>query len=356
VSGDKNILDAILSALGFNPTQLRWRWRRSKQSLSNWLARTENRSRAVHYEHKTCHACNAPVDRDEKTCPRCGVALAGATADRAGRLLRFIVPEGALVYTTLMGIMIVALFGAMIMKGGAQMLWPGSSEAMKRQILISLNLGASHVGYFDLGRLCHDLRIENLSHLCPDFPHVHRLVTSMFVHFGVMHFLFNIYALLQLGPLLEKVYGRSRFLVLYFLCGVGGSAVSIWWHWENPGAAHAGASGALFGLIGASLIYGWRSGGAFGRSLASEMLRWGVFALIFSLMVKADNAAHLGGAAVGASLGFVLPDQTTASRIPPKLWSALELLCLLALVGSFVALFALDDPIYSLYRKAWFKG
>jgi rhomboid protease GluP len=227
---------------------------------------------------------------------------------------------------------------------------------VKRQILISLNLGASHVGYFDLGRLCHDLRIEGMSNLCPEYPHVHRLVTSMFVHFGIMHFLFNIYALLQLGPLLEQVYGRSKFLVLYFLCGVGGSAVSIWWHWDNPSGAHAGASGALFGLIGASLVYGWRTGGAFGRSLASEMLRWGVFALIFSLLVRADNAAHLGGAAVGAGLALVLPDQNKPSKIHPNVWLGLEMICLLALVGSFVALFALDDPIYALFKKAWFKG
>jgi hypothetical protein len=59
---------------------------------------------------------------------------------------------------------------------------------------------------------------------------------------------------------------------------------------------------------------------------------------------------------VGAGLAFVLPDQTAPSKVHPNVWLALELLCLLLLVGSFVALFALPDPIYALLRKAWFKS
>jgi membrane associated rhomboid family serine protease len=357
VSGDKNILDVILSALGFNPTRLRWRWRRYKQDLSKWFNRTENRARSARYEHKTCHVCSAPVDRDEKQCPRCGAALAGAAAARANRLVRLIVPEGAYVYTTIFGALIVALYGAMLVKGGVGMLWPSSTEGVKRQILIALNLGASHVGYFDPGRLCHDLRIEKLSSLCPGFPHVHRLVTSMFVHFGILHFGFNLYVLLRLGPVIEEIYGRSRFILLYLLCGVGGSAASVWWNWETPGSAAAGASGALFGLMGAAVVYGKRSATTQGSTLYSEWLRFGVFAVVFSLLIgKVDHAAHFGGLAVGAGMAFVLPDKTSPSKLPPGLWSALEIVCVLGLVLSFVALFVLDDPVYALYRKAWFDS
>ncbi len=320
MSGDKNILDSILSALGFNPTQMRWRWRRRKESLKRWYNSTENRSRAARYEHKTCHACNAPVDKEEKQCPRCGVSLASAGVDRAGRLLQFIVPEGGFVYTTLIGIIIVALFGVMIAQD-AETLWPSSREAVARQIDLAFQLGANSWYYWTV-----------------DPPHVWRMVTAMFVHFGIIHFLFNIYALIQLGPLLEQVYGRSRFLVLYFLCGLGGSAVSTVYHW-NVHTAAAGASGALFGLIGTSLVYGWRTGGALGRSLTSQMLQWGVFALLFGFFVSADNAAHIGGALTGAGLAYVVPAKDRPSPISQTMWSLAELACLLVLVGSFVALF-----------------
>jgi len=320
VSGEKNILDTILRALGFNPTQLRWRWRRGKVAISNWFNRTENRSRAARYEHKTCHACNAPVDREEKTCPRCGAALASAAVNRAGRLLQFIVPEGGFVYTTFIGIVIVALFGVMVAQD-VRTLWPSSQEAIIRQVDLALQLGASSSYYRTV-----------------DPPQVWRLVTSMFVHFGIVHFLFNIYALIQLGPLLEDAYGRSRFLVLYFLCGLGGSLVSSVYHWNNP-VASAGASGALFGLIGTSLVYGWRTGGTLGRSLTSQMWQWGVFALLFGILVSADNAAHIGGAVTGAGLAYVIPAKDRPSPLSQTAWSVAELACLLIFVGSFVALF-----------------
>lgn len=320
VSGDKNILDIILSALGFNPMRLRWRWRRYKQDLSRWRNATQNRAQAARYEHKTCHVCSAPVDRDEKECPRCGAALASSSVDKASRLLQFIVPEGGFVYTTLIGIVIVALFGVMVAQA-PETLWPSSREAVIRQIDLALQLGANSSYYWTV-----------------DPPHVWRLVTAMFVHFGLIHFLFNIYALIQLGPLLEEVYGRSRFLALYFLCGLGGSVASIVVHWNVP-TASAGASGALFGLIGTSLVYGWRTGGALGRSLTSQMLQWGVFALLFGILVSADNAAHIGGAVTGAGLAYVVSAKDRPSPVSQTVWSLVELVCLLLFVGSFVALF-----------------
>ena len=165
---NKSLLDSILKALGFNPVQVRWRWRRRKQAWKDWYNRTENKSRSVRYDHKTCHACSAPVDRGEKTCPRCGVPLAGATTSRLNQLFRLIVPEGAQVYTTLLGIAIVAIFGAMLVKGGMGMLWPSSEEARRLQTILGLQLGSSHVFYYDLERLCGALRMVGLGSSCPD--------------------------------------------------------------------------------------------------------------------------------------------------------------------------------------------
>jgi membrane associated rhomboid family serine protease/ribosomal protein S27AE len=346
---DQNVLDAILRALGVNPVQLRWRWRRRRERMRGWFRSTENRSRALRYEHKTCPHCGSPADRDERVCPRCGAALSGAVASRAARALRLLLPEGAYVYTILIGLAIAVSFGVMVIRGGAGMLWPQSDDDSARMIELGLRLGASHAAYFDLERLCANLSLADLSGLCPSFPHVHRLVTNAFVHFGILHVIFNFYALIQLGPLLERLFGRSRFLVLYLVCGVAASAASLWWHWEQP-VVSAGASGALFGLIGASIVYGLRRGGAFGRSLFSEMLRWGAFALLFGFVVNGvDNAAHIGGALAGAAMALVLGEQGGRSRIPPGVWRAAEAVCLAVIVLSFAALFFLDDPLLALF-------
>ncbi len=133
--------------------------------------------------------------------------------------------------------------------------------------------------------------------------------------------------------------------------------MSMWWSWQSPGAVSAGASGALFGLMAAAVVYGRRSRTSFGNALSSEWLQLGVFAVVFSLLVgRVDHAAHAGGALTGAGLALVLPDRTTHSRIPTQVWLGLELFCLAIILGSFVALFLLDDPIYALYRKTWFGG
>jgi len=75
-----------------------------------------------------------------------------------------------------------------------------------------------------------------------------RLLTSMFLHFGIIHIGFNMYVLYQIGPFIETVFGRIRYLVIYFFAGLSGSVVSVWIH---PNAVGAGASGAIFGLYGA---------------------------------------------------------------------------------------------------------
>ncbi|MEI2690277.1 MAG: rhomboid family intramembrane serine protease [Anaerolineae bacterium] len=80
----------------------------------------------------------------------------------------------------------------------------------------------------------------------------HRLLTSMFLHIGLIHLLFNSYALYVVGQDVERLYGSARFLVIYFLAGLGGSLASFV---LGTGAISAGASGAIFGLFGASIAY-----------------------------------------------------------------------------------------------------
>lgn len=148
------------------------------------------------------------------------------------------------------------------------------------------------------------------------------LVTSVFLHGSLLHLGFNLLVLWQVGPFLERAVGPARFLPLYLLSGVVGSACSaIWGRLAGP-ALSVGASGAVCGLIGAVLVLGVRTEGWRGP-LAKRMGSWLAFLLLFGLAknlqggyVQVDNAAHVGGALAGIVLaaswkrGYVYPRAT----------------------------------------------
>ncbi|MBP7690866.1 MAG: rhomboid family intramembrane serine protease [Anaerolineales bacterium] len=134
-----------------------------------------------------------------------------------------------------------------------------------------------------------------------------RLVTAIFIHGSLLHFFFNAYALFQLGREIERFYGAGRFLALFFYAGLAGSAASFLF---SP-AASVGASGAVFGLIGAQAVLLYRN-----RRLLGERARAGLqnvlfiagFNLFFGLQSgsRIDNWAHLGGLAGGLAMAWVL--------------------------------------------------
>lgn len=125
----------------------------------------------------------------------------------------------------------------------------------------------------------------------------YRLVTAMFLHFNVLHIGFNMYALYLIGPPLEAVLGRMRYLVLYFLAGIGGSILTLI---GAPLATEAaGASGAIFGLFAAFYIVsrrqGWQTNGI--------VITIGInLALSFSFRGEIDWRGHVGGLIVGAAV------------------------------------------------------
>ena len=125
---------------------------------------------------------------------------------------------------------------------------------------------------------------------------VWRLLTSIFMHIGIIHLAFNLYALWALGPLTEESLGHRRFFMIYILSGLGGSIASFLF---SP-ALSAGASGAIFGLLGALLYYSykrpalWKSG--LGMNLVVVILVNFGFGL---LQPGIDNFAHLGGLITG---------------------------------------------------------
>jgi membrane associated rhomboid family serine protease len=140
-----------------------------------------------------------------------------------------------------------------------------------------------------------------------------RLVSAMFLHAGIIHLLFNSYALIFIGPLLEELLGKEKFLVLYLSTGVAGFLLSNAYY--SPFQPTVGASGAIFGLIGAAIVLSKRWG-SWGSVLHQQLLHWAIYGFVYGLLVGANNAAHLGGALSGVGLAFLLPNPSRTETSP----------------------------------------
>src|SRR5262245_36814972 len=139
-----------------------------------------------------------------------------------------------------------------------------------------------------------------------------RLVASCFVHHGWMHLASNLVALVSLGPLAEQIWGRWRYLAVYLLSGLGGSVVAMAY---NPVSNLAGASGALFGLLGSVVVWVLLHRRHLPEFQAGAMARALVAMVILSLVAggvfekagrSVSHAGHLGGAATGAVAALLL--------------------------------------------------
>lgn len=129
-----------------------------------------------------------------------------------------------------------------------------------------------------------------------------RLASAMFLHFGALHLLLNMWALWDSGQLVERMYGHLRFISIYLISGVFGNLLSL--VFQGNTAVSGGASGAIFGIYGALLVYLWLN--RFIINLREfQLLFWGALAfslatIIFGFIIPGiDNAAHIGGFVAG---------------------------------------------------------
>jgi rhomboid protease GluP len=147
-----------------------------------------------------------------------------------------------------------------------------------------------------------------------------RLITATFLHGGLLHILFNGYALYAIGMDLEAFLGRARFLAIYAISGLAGSVASF--IFSPFGVMGVGASGAIFGLIGALGVYFGLHRRLFGKIGQAQF--WNIIVVIalnvglgFSGIFPIDNSAHVGGLLAGAAAGYVLCPRYTLGE-----WSA----------------------------------
>lgn len=143
-----------------------------------------------------------------------------------------------------------------------------------------------------------------------------RLGTAMFLHFGLVHLTLNLWALWDAGQLVERMYGHARFTAIYFASGLAGNLLSLVAH--KGLAISGGASGAIFGIYGALLVFLWCERDRL-HPPEFRWFFWGAmaFAMIslgFGLAITGiDNAAHIGGFVTGLLGGMIFVDPATAT-------------------------------------------
>ena len=165
-----------------------------------------------------------------------------------------------------------------------------------------------------------------------------RLLTSVFVHIGILHLAFNLWCLWSLGEMAERLYGHVTVACIYLLCGVSGSLASLWWH-RFP-ALSAGASGAIFGIAGAvlaSMKLGEVRSLGFCAGTKQSLIFFIAFNVGFGLISGTiDNACHFGGLVAGFVLGGLIAKLAPEERPAPRL--AILLLVAALLAGGFFVL------------------
>lgn len=165
-----------------------------------------------------------------------------------------------------------------------------------------------------------------------------RLITAGFLHSGLMHVAFNMWALWSLGQLSEKLFGSWITAAVYLLTGVGGAMLSVFW---NPQVFEVGASGAIFGIAGATL-----SGIKFGnvslsswqkRSITSSLIFFAGFNLFIGYSIPGiDNVCHIGGFVTGLIFGVPLATANASGKKSFEWMTILLAALVLAGLGSRV--------------------
>ncbi len=303
-----DFLRKLARSLGLSYTWWHWRWLNFKKRLGAFFSADKNVVRHLRSDQKICRRCGALAGAKDRKCAICGARLPSAAGSFLDKTFGLILPGVAPATAALSALIAVNFLAQVILSGGTALLSPGLDSL--------LGAGALETRLVADGQWW-------------------RLLTCVFVHIGVIHFLFNMYALLSVSSFLEAEIGAARYLTLFLLTGLGGSAASYLLHAR---VVSAGASGAIFGLIGFSISYFRRQGSARGRDIRGFMIRWALYAFLFGFFVRADNFAHAGGFAAGFLIGSIMEIREDEKLRRAPVWKAAALILSAALMTGFVLL------------------
>ena len=230
-----------------------------------------------------CPNCNKLISTDESTCPHCGISRPGSWW-KSIPIARGLFSGDQIIKTLIyanVGMYLISL------------------------ILNPLSLGLTADPFRFLSPSSNSLLLLGSTGTIP-IDRLHRwwtLISANYLHGGILHILFNMIALRQIGPLVLREYGVHRFIALYTLGGVIGFFVSY-----LAGVLFTiGASAAVCSLIGASLYYGKSRGGTYGQAIYKQVSGWVLGLFLFGFLVPGiNNWGHGGGIVAGIALGFLL--------------------------------------------------
>lgn len=134
-----------------------------------------------------------------------------------------------------------------------------------------------------------------------------RLITSAFLHGGLAHIAFNMYALKITGEEVEYVYGKVKYMAIYLISALGGSIFSYLF---NADSISVGASGAIFGLLGAMITFGIRHKDKIGKAYIINLFKVVLINIFIGVTISnIDNSAHIGGLLFGIISAFLLKNK-----------------------------------------------
>jgi rhomboid protease GluP len=288
-----------------------------------------------------CRSCGAIVGAGESQCAVCGTSTspeqlrAYSPADR--ETIRFARAVLSRPYTFTIILLIANLFVFMLMWQSSGMTTRVLWTSFPDQVLIAYGAKLNYL-----------INAPNNQWW--------RFITPMFVHVNLPHVLINMYSLWIVGPYVEKLYGSAKFVVFWVLTGIAGVVASYLtvrpnlavtsigrFLFKNIDVPSAGASGALFGLVGVLFVFGIKFRRelpeGFKRAFGTGMLPIIVINLFIGFVGRGiiDNAAHLGGLLSGAALATVVEYRRPGERRGmAAAWRILQWLALaLVLVGFY---------------------
>ena len=290
---------------------------------------------------RTCPACRNLVRGNEEFCPSCAHRLRPEGGVRG--LIRKLRGYPFAATRILLG-MIIAMFLAQFV---SDLLLPVNFRNDNDGGFMSILMSYRYT-YLRLG--------SNYNVYVLYFHEYWRFVTACFIHFGLIHILFNCWCLWDLGRLAERFWGGRQVFATFVLTGIVGSATSFgWFTLRGLPANSAGASGAVCGILGLLLGAYYRNRYHLGEHLGSHLIRWAIYIVVFGLVMGADNAAHIGGMLSGGVLGYFLNPTNNSKRpaLDMKIWNAATVLSIVLILVALVCvvLFCVQGPEFIYTRN-----
>lgn len=141
---------------------------------------------------------------------------------------------------------------------------------------------------------------------------VWRLLTCAFLHGGLIHILCNMYALYAIGPQVEILFGRVKYIIIYFFSAIGGSLLS---YKCSPNNLSIGASGAIFGLFGAMVVFVLKYKDRIPKKVLNNLFGVIILNLLIGFNLQGiDNFGHIGGLLAGALVTFLILTKEARDR------------------------------------------